>query len=58
VVKFYLIETLRGPEFNDEEDIRALWFLSREDPIRACTLGKGDILLIGRKDELTQPERK
>lgn len=40
--------TLSGPTFLDQETYRTLWVLDREDPVRVCSLGKGDVLLIGR----------
>jgi hypothetical protein len=40
--------TISGPDFNNGEEIRKLWFLNREQPFPACSLGKGDLLLIGR----------
>lgn len=40
--------TLPGPQFNQAERSRALYILNRDDALRVCTLGPGDVLLIGR----------
>lgn len=40
--------TISGPTFDTEHETRRLWFLDREHPFPACSLGKGDVLLVGR----------
>ncbi len=40
--------TIRGPRFDDEHDLRHLWYLSRDGAHPACSLGPNDILLVGR----------
>ncbi len=39
---------IQGPSFADKDDIRKLWFLDKEHPFPVCSLGKGDVLLVGR----------
>jgi hypothetical protein len=40
--------TISGPDFNNGEEVRKLWFLNREHPLPACSLARGDLLLVGR----------
>lgn len=40
--------TISGPTFDTDHETRRLWFLDREHPFPACSLGKGDLLLVGR----------
>lgn len=40
--------TLPGPDFRRGETIRRLWYLDHEHPLPACSLAKGDIILVGR----------
>jgi hypothetical protein len=42
---------LPGPAFKAKEDRRYLWSLNRDNPACICALGKGDVLMIGRKKQ-------
>jgi hypothetical protein len=43
--------TISGPAFKDGEEFRYLWYLSHEHPHAVCSLGRGDVLVIGRDKE-------
>jgi hypothetical protein len=47
--------TIPGPTFEDSEDYRHLFILDREHPYAICSLGKNDVLLIGRNVKNEQP---
>ncbi len=40
--------TVQGPDFTPDEDWRTLFVLSRNQAVSVCSLGKGDVLLVGR----------
>ncbi len=40
--------TITGPSFNDDEDYRSLFTLYRNGAHAVCSLGRGDVLFIGR----------
>lgn len=40
--------TIPGPDIIDSVDFRRLWWLERDNPYAACSLGRGDVLLVGR----------
>ena len=49
--------TILGPHEHHEDtgtahwpDVYHLWFLDRDHPITACSLMKGDVLLVGRAE--------
>lgn len=39
---------LPGPQFEQTERYRKLWILNRDDAFPVCSLGFGDVLLVGR----------
>lgn len=46
--------TIQGPPergATDWPDVYHLWFLDRDHPFPACQLGRGDVLLVGRRTE-------
>jgi len=47
--------TIPGPSFDDHEDTRTLFLLNRDGASAVCTLGRGDVLLIGRNLKKHEP---
>lgn len=44
--------TIHGPRFTDDEDFRRLFILDKDAAVSLCSLGKGDVLMVGRcKDD-------
>lgn len=39
---------INGPTFDDDENSRTLWSLDRDKPHAICSLGQGDVLIVGR----------
>ena len=42
---------LSGPDFADKDEVRGLFVLSRNHAGQLCSLGYGDMLLVGRRIE-------
>ena len=40
--------TVSGPKFDDKKYSRTLWVLDKDMPVALCSLGKNDVLLVGR----------
>ena len=40
--------TIPGPSFREGDKVRYLWGLDHERPFSICSLGPGDVLLVGR----------
>lgn len=45
--------TIQGPKFTTKEK-RNLWYLDFDNPTCICSLGRGDVLLVGRKRSILQ----
>lgn len=50
--------TISGPSFEDHENFRNLFLLNRNGAHAVCTLGRGDVLLIGRNTRKHEPRFK
>jgi len=47
--------TIPGPSFEDHENFRNLFLLNRNGATAICTLGRGDVILIGRNTKKREP---
>lgn len=43
--------TLNGPHITDNKDFIRLWILNSDHPFPVCSLGRNDVLVIGRGDQ-------
>ena len=48
--------TIHGPKLARDPDVYHLWLLDCDRPMAVCSLGRGDVLLVGRAPKDDQHE--